>query len=381
MIDRFNLIQQINNAFDIAPVCALIGPRQCGKTTLAKHIASTQLKQTHFFDLEDERDQNKLKDPLLALENREGFIIIDEIHHAPDLFKTLRVLVDQKKNQQFLVLGSASHKLLQQSAETLAGRISYIQMHPFALFEVHNDQVLHTRGGFPHSYLAKTDQLSFAWRKNYITTFLERDIKDFGLNMSTQNIRRFWNMIAHYHGQVFNASEIGTSLGLNYKTVQHYCDILESTFMVRRLTPWIENLKKRQVKAPKLYLTDSGLLHNFLGIAHYDDLLSHPKLGASFEGFAIEQIIAKLNVDNESCFYWRTHNGAELDLLILKDGKKYGFEFKYSLKPTLNQSIRSALEDLKLDFITIITPGQDVYPIHDRVFVRGIQHYVDGGVD
>lgn len=377
MIDRLNLIQQINDAFEVAPVCALIGPRQCGKTTLAKYIATTKSNPTHFFDLEDERDQNRLKDPLLALENREGFIVIDEIHHAPDLFKTLRVLVDQGKNQQFLVLGSASHKLLQQSSETLAGRISYIQMHPFALFEVNNDRILHTRGGFPHSFLAKTDRVSFAWRKNYITTFLERDIRDFGLTMSTQNIRRFWNMVAHYHGQIFNASEIGTALGLNYKTVQNYCDVLESTFMVRRLMPWIENLKKRQVKAPKLYLTDSGLLHNFLGITNYDDLLGHPKLGASFEGFAIEQIIAKLQVDSESCFYWRTHNGAELDLLVLKDGKKHGFEFKYSLKPTITNSIRSALEDLKLDFITIITPGKDSYHIHNQVCVRGIQDYVN----
>lgn len=375
MIDRKSIIDEINFSFEITPVCGLIGPRQCGKTTISKEIASSYIGNVHHFDLEDERDQNKMLEPLLILENLEGLIIIDEIHHCPNLFKTLRVLVDQKKNRKFLVLGSASGELLKQTSETLAGRINFIEMTPFSLSEVGVSDLLHIRGGYPLSFLARSEQISFGWRKAYIKTFLEKDIPSLGLQLSPSNLRRFWIMLAHYHAQIFNASEISNSLGINYKTAQHYLDILESTFMVRRLSPWIANIKKRQVKAPKIYLTDSGILHSLLGIHNKNELMGHPKLGASFEGFAIEQIIRFLKLDKESCFYWRTHGGAELDLIILKDGKLQGFEIKYSLKPSITQSILNALEDLNLNEITIIVPGKEEYLIHPKVRVCGLMHF------
>lgn len=375
MIKRQQIIDEITFAFKVTPVCGLVGPRQCGKTTTAKEIASHYHGPVHHFDLEDERDQNKMQEPLLVLENLEGLIIIDEIHHAPNLFKTLRVLVDQKRNRKFLVLGSASQELLKQTSESLAGRITFVEMSPFHLKEINSAEFLHTRGGFPLSFLAESEDISVAWRRGYIKTFLERDIPSLGIQLTPQNLRKFWTMLAHYHGQIFNASEIGTSLGINYKTSQNYLDILEATFMVRRLTPWIANIKKRQVKSPKIYFTDSGLLHSLLGIQNHDDLLGHPKLGASWEGFAIEQIIRALKADKESCFYWRTQNGAELDLILLKNGKMHGFEFKYSLKPTLTKSLHHVLEDLKPEKVTILIPGNDDYLIHERIRVCGLTKF------
>jgi predicted AAA+ superfamily ATPase len=345
---------------------------------MAKEIAHQYSGIVHHFDLEDERDQNKMREPLLVLENLEGLIIIDEIHHVPDLFKSLRVLVDQKRDRKFLVLGSASQELLKQTSESLAGRITFVEMTPFHLKEINSAEQLHIRGGFPLSYLAESEDISVAWRKGYIKTFLERDIPSLGFQLSPQNLRRFWTMLAHYHGQIFNASEIGTSLGINYKTSQYYLDILESTFMVRRLTPWIANIKKRQVKAPKVYFTDSGLLHSLLGIHNHDDLLGHPKLGASWEGFAMEQIIRSTKTDKESCFYWRTQNGAELDLIILENGKMHGFEFKYSSKPSLTKSLHSVLEDLMPGTMTIIVPGNEEYLIHEKVRVCGLTKFCQG---
>lgn len=374
-IKRQEILEEIQFAFKVTPVCGLIGPRQCGKTTTAKEIADHYPGTVYHFDLEDERDQNKMREPLLTLENLEGLIIIDEIHHVPDLFKSLRVLVDQKKDRKFLVLGSASGELLKQTSESLAGRITFVEMAPFQLKEVDLAEQLHTRGGFPLSYLAESEEVSVAWRKGYIKTFLERDIPSLGFQLFPQNLRRFWTMLAHYHGQIFNASEIGTSLGINYKTSQHYLDILESTFMMRRLTPWIANIKKRQVKAPKIYFNDSGLLHSLLGIHNHDDLLGHPKLGASWEGFAIEQIIRSSKADKESCFYWRTQNGAELDLIILKNGKMHGFEFKYSSKPSLTKSLHYVLEDLTPATMTIIVPGNEEYSIHEKVRVCGLTKF------
>jgi len=378
-IKRQQVLEEIQFSFKVTPVCGLVGPRQCGKTTTAKEIANHYPGTVHHFDLEDERDQNKMREPLLVLENLDGLIIIDEIHHAPDLFKSLRVLVDQKKNRNFLVLGSASQELLKQTSETLAGRITFVEMAPFQLKEVNSSEKLHTRGGFPLSYLAESEEISVSWRKGYIKTFLERDIPSLGFQLSPQNLRRFWTMLAHYHGQIFNASEIGTSLGINYKTSQHYLDILESTFMMRRLTPWIANIKKRQVKAPKIYFNDSGLLHSLLGIQNHDDLLGHPKLGASWEGFAMEQIIRTMKADKESCFYWRTQNGAELDLIILKNGKMHGFEFKYSSKPTLTKSLHYVLEDLMPTTVTIIVPGSEEYLIHEKVKVCGLTKFCQVG--
>lgn len=373
---RPHLLEQINYNFLVAPVCALIGPRQCGKTTIALEFAKLYNGPIHHFDLEDDRDLAKLQDPMLALGSLEGLIIIDEIHHVPDLFRTLRVLVDEKRDRKFLILGSASQQLLQQTSETLAGRITYIEMMPFSLEEVTDQKKLWVRGGFPLSYLASIDKISEDWRRSYIKTFLEKDIPNFGITIAPQVIRRFWTMVAHYHGNIFNASEIGQSLGVNYKTAQHYLDLLEATFMLRRLNPWFSNIKKRQVKSPKIYFRDSGLFHTLLGIHDYSALLNHPKLGASWEGFAMEQIIRHLDAENEDCYFWATHTGGELDLLISKNGRNVGFEFKYTSQPAITKSIHSALEDLEIDKIIVITPESDSFPLSEKVDVYSLESYL-----
>ena len=378
-VSRPQQLSEIIHNFNVAPVCALIGPRQCGKTTIAQKFSEQYQGAVHHFDLEDDRDLAKLQDPMLTLGALEGLIIIDEVHHIPDLFRSLRVLVDEKKPRQFLILGSASQKLLQQTSETLAGRISYIEMTPFSLSEVADQQKLWIRGGFPLAYLAKTDAISEGWRRSYIKTFLEKDIPSFGFSMSPQKIRRFWTMIAHYHGQIFNASEIGLSLGINYKTAQHYLDILESTFMIRRLNPWFSNIKKRQIKSPKIYFRDSGIFHTLMGIHDNQALQDHPKIGASWEGFAMEQIIRHHQAESEDCYFWAVQSGAELDLLIEKNGEKIGFEFKYTSRPALTKSTQTALEDLSLDKITIITPESDFFPLSPKVNACNLQKYIKLG--
>lgn len=379
-INRYNYLAAIKFAFQVAPVCALIGPRQCGKTTIAKKYAETYQnttnQQVHHFDLEDYRDLTKLEDPMLFLGSLTGLIIIDEIHHAPDLFKSLRVLVDQKQPRQFLILGSASQKLLLQTSESLAGRIKYIEMSPFSLTETNNQTQVWVRGGFPLSYLAASDLISNDWRNTYIKTFLEKDIPSFGINIAAQTIRRFWSMIAHYHASIFNASEISNALGINYKTAQHYLDILESTFMIRRLNPWIENIKKRQVKSPKIYFRDSGLLHTLLGIYNYQHLTNNPKLGASWEGMAMEQIIKAHLADPEDCYFWCTQNGAELDLLIIKHGKKLGFEFKFTSNPKPTKSMYIAIDTLALNNLTVIIPEGTEFIIHEKIKATSLELYL-----
>jgi predicted AAA+ superfamily ATPase len=374
---RHRFLQQISHNLRVAPVCALIGPRQCGKPTMAGEFSKQYNGPIHHFDLEDDRDLAKLYDPILTLGSLTGLIIIDEVHHVPDLFRTLRVLVDEKKERQFLILGSASQQLLQQTSETLAGRITYIEMTPFSFTEVTDHKKLWVRGGFPRSYLASTEKISEDWRRSYIKTFLEKDIPNFGITIAPQTIRRFWTMVAHYHGNIFNASEIGQSLGINYKTAQHYLDLLEATFMLRRLNPWFGNVKKRQVKSPKIYFRDSGLFHTLLGIHDYSALVNHPKVGASWEGFAMEQVIRQQEAETEDCYFWATHTGAELDLLISKNGKNMGFEFKYTSHPTLTKSIHSALEDLKLHKISIITPDSDDFLLSEKVEVCSLKSYLD----
>lgn len=271
----------------------------------------------------------KLHDPQALFQNCEGLIVIDEVQLRPNLFKILRVIVDNS-DKKFLILGSASLDLIRQSSETLAGRIAYLEMTPFSLPETQEIQKLWMRGGFPRSFLASTESNSYEWRQFYIKTFLERDIANFGFNISPQTMRRFWTMLAHYHGQIFNASEIGNSMQIDSKTVARYLDILVGTFMIRRLAPWFENLSKRQVKSPKIYFRDSGIFHNMLSIKDRSELTFHPKLGFSLEGFALEEIIRHMQVDGEDCYFWATASGAGLDLLILRDGKRIGFEFKYT---------------------------------------------------
>lgn len=366
-IKRLSL-KEIDFAFKVNPVVALLGPRQCGKSTLAHDYAKTQKSEIHFFDLEDPRDLAQLKNPMLALEELSGLIVIDEIQRVPELFPYLRTLVDKKnRKNKILILGSASRDLIKQSSESLAGRISYLELTPFISSEIDNINKLHVRGGFPLSYLASSEKISFKWRNDYIATFLERDLNEFGFKIPPQTMRRFWMMLTHYHGQILNYSELSRSFGMSDMTVRHYLEILSQTFMIRLLQPWHENISKRQVKAPKIYFRDSGIFHALLGIADKANLKTHPKIGASWEGFAMEQIITNLNIRNEECFFWATHNNAELDLLTFQNGKRIGYEFKYSDVPTLTPAMKIALDDLKLDHLFIVIPKTKKFKISDKV--------------
>jgi predicted AAA+ superfamily ATPase len=369
-------LNKIRSAFKVHSVVALLGPRQCGKTTLAA-MYSEQLSDVHHFDLEDPRDLARLEAPMLALEELQGLIIIDEIQKRPELFPVLRVLVDKPNNKQkYLILGSASRDLIQQSSETLAGRIAYIELQPFSLQEVEDSNRLWLRGGFPRSYLADDISASNEWRRHYITTFLERDIPSLGINIPPAMLRRFWLMLAHYHGNIFNASEIGRSLGISHTAVRNYLSILVGVFMIRELSPWYENLKKRQVKAPKIYFKDSGLLNTLVGINTMDDLQTHPKLGAFWEGYALEEVVRYHQAEPEESYFWATHAGAELDLFIIKNGKRLGFEFKYTDSPKLTKSMQAALIDLSLDQLTVIFPGQGNFPLAAKVRAIGLASYI-----
>jgi predicted AAA+ superfamily ATPase len=370
---RQQFLSLIEQHFQIHKVCALLGPRQCGKTTLSQQFANLKgIPRINIFDLENPLDLERLKEPMLALGDLRGFVIIDEIQYKPNLFSILRVLAD-KKDTKFLVLGSASRDLIKQSSESLAGRIGYIEMTPFALSEVSETSKLWLRGGFPLSYLANDDELSFLWRQNYITTFLERDIPNLGFSIPAIQLRKFWLMICHYHGGIFNASELGKSLSISYHTAKNYLDILEGTFMIRVLRPWYENLKKRQVKTPKIYFRDSGIYHSLLGLNNKESLVISPKIGASWEGFALEQIIRYYNAEPEECYFWSSHNIAEIDLLIFKNGKRIGFEIKYTDTPKITQSMKISLEDLKLDQIKVIFPGNINFRLSEKIEAVGFE--------
>jgi predicted AAA+ superfamily ATPase len=379
-LQRSHFIRQITALFKVFPVVALLGPRQCGKTTLAKtyiQLKNKKIPPENHFDLEDTTDLARLAYPKMTLEPLEGLIVIDEIQRRSELFPALRVLVDKKPRlQQYLILGSASRDLIQQSSETLAGRIGYLELTPFSYTEIKNIQRLWMRGGFPRSYLAKNEQESHVWREEYIRTFLERDIPNLGIQVPALQLRRFWMMLGHYHGNLFNASEIGRALGLNHKTIQHYLDILNGTFMMRVLPPWFENISKRQVKTPKIYFRDSGIFHTLLGIAHRSALLTSPKIGASWEGFALEEIIRFHQAKPEECYFWSTHGEAELDLLILKNGKRLGFEFKYTDAPKMTKSMVIAQEDIKLDKLSIIYPGKHRFPVGRNIEAVGLENYL-----
>jgi predicted AAA+ superfamily ATPase len=354
---------------------AILGPRQCGKTTLSrKYVKSKKLEgKAHIFDLEDPADLAILENPKTALEPLNGLIIIDEIQRVPELFPVVRVLVDQPNSKRkFLILGSASRDLIQQSSETLAGRIAYIELTPFSMNEVADFEKLWLRGGFPNSFLAKSLDDSVYWREQYIATFLERDLPNLGIRIPPIALRRFWTMLAHYHGQYFNASEIGKSLGVADTTTRHYLDILAGAFMIRQLLPWSTNAKKRQIKTPKIYFRDSGLYHTLCNITDRKSLMHHPKLGASWEGFALEEIIRLHQAEPQECYFWGIHNQAELDLLIIKGGKRRGFEFKYSDAPHVTNSMQTALEMLQLDSLQIIYPGKKDYSLGKKIHVLGL---------
>jgi len=347
---------------------ALLGPRQCGKTTLARQFVPTD--SAAYFDLEDPMSLVRLDEPMTALRDLSGLVVIDEVQRRPELFPILRVLADRTPlPARFLILGSAAPDLLRQSSESLAGRMETVPLNGFTITDVGMPahQVHWLRGGLPLSFLATSDSNSVAWRKSFIQTLLERDIPSFGLGTPAPTLFRFWTMLAHYHGQVWNAAEPARSLGIGETSVRRYLDLLEGVFMVRQLQPWHENLKKRQVKSPKVYIRDSGLLHQLLGIRTLPELLSHPKCGASWEGYVIEEIISSIQPDE--VYFWATHAGAELDLLLFKDGRRFGVEIKRADAPRLTPSMRIALDDLRLDRLVVIYPGERRYALAEQVEV------------
>lgn len=386
-MNRDDLLRRIDHLFRVNPVVALLGPRQCGKTTLARFYVERFRpdfpQPLNYFDLEDPDGLARLSAPKLALQNLRGLVVIDEIQRSPELFPLLRTLVDRPDVQcQFLILGSASRDLIRQNSETLAGRISSVEVTPFSAAELQaagqpNLSQLWLRGGFPPAYLAEDAVLSSEWRAAYVSTYLERDLPALGIQIPAATMRRFWMMLVHYHGQVFNASELGTTLGVADTTISRYLDILTGTFMVRRLQPWFENLKKRQRRRPKIYFRDSGVLHTLLGITDDAQLQLHPKLGASWEGFALEEVIRLNQSTEEEVFYWGVHQQAELDLLICKGGRKIGYEFKYADAPRLDRSMRRAFELLELDQLQIVFPGQMRFPLAENIEAVGLAALVE----
>jgi predicted AAA+ superfamily ATPase len=361
-------LERILKTLSIHPIAALLGPRQCGKTTLSRVIAERE--PSTYYDLENPVDISRLSAPMRALEKLSGLVVIDEVQRRPDLFELLRVLADRPNNPaKFLLLGSASPHLAKGVSESLAGRVGFIDLSGFDLGEVGVEHSARCwlRGGFPRSFLADDDSTSIAWRNDFIRTFLERDIPQLGISIPAETLRRFWTMIAHYHGQVWNAAHLARSLGASENTARRYLDILAGAYMIRILPPWFENIRKRQVKAPKIYVRDSGILHALLQLRTLLDLQSHPNLGASWEGFALEQVIGAL--ESRDTYFWATHAGAELDLLVRIAGKHYGFEFKYADAPRGSRSMHVVIQDLSLVHLWVIYPGQQEYLLDDKISV------------
>jgi uncharacterized protein len=361
-------------------VVGIVGARQIGKSTLARDYLMSTAGPTHTFDLENPSDMARIADPMLALEALRGVVVIDEIQRFPELFRVLRVLADRKPNPaRFLVLGSASPELLRQSSETLAGRIFYHQLDGLSLGEVGHGRIntLWIRGGFPRSFLARTQRESFEWRTAYLRTFLERDLPQLGIHVASATLRRFWTMVAHCHGQTWNSSEFARAFGLADTTVRTYLDHLTSALVVRQLQPWHENISKRQVKAPKVYVADSGILHALLNLPAQLDVDSHPKCGASWEGFVIGQIVRHLGARPEECYFWATHAGAEIDLLVLRGRKRVGFEVKRTTAPAITPSMRFALEDLKLAEINVLHAGERTFPLAKAIRAVSVHRMLD----
>jgi len=368
MLERTLLLQEVNAALERSRVVALIGPHQCGKTTLAREIILPG--SSNYFDLENPVSLARLEEPMTALQGLRGTIVIDEIQRRPDLFPILRVLADREPlPARFLILGSASPVLLRQSSESLAGRITIITMSGFSLAEVgvENQNQHWVRGGFPRSFLADTDQTSVEWRKDFVATFLERDVPQFGVKIPSTSLFRFWSVLAHCHGQVWNAAEAARTLNINESTARRYIDLLQDLFMIRQLQPWHSNLGKRQVKSPKIYFRDTGLLHYLSGIKSEGELNLHPKLGASWEGYVIEEVIKSTRPD--AVYFWATHGGAELDLLLIKDAKRIGIECKRMDAPKITPSMRTAITDLNLDKLVVVYPGAQPYSLAEGISV------------
>jgi len=352
----------------VSPVVALLGLRQVGKTTLAREIAASA-KESTFFDLEDPEDAARLAVPKLALAPLRGLVVIDEVQRRPDLFELLRVLADRPgEPARFLLLGSAAPEVVRGVSESLAGRVAYHDLGGLDLGEVGAAALddLWLRGGLPRSFLAD-DAESYRWRGDFVRAFLERDVPALGVRLAADAIRRFWTMIAHYHGQTWNGAELARALAVSEGTVRHYLDLLVGTFVVRRLEPWHANVGKRMVKSPKVYVTDSGLLHRLLQIPARSELVAHPKVGASFEGFAIDQVLRRLAVRRDEAWFWGVHTGGELDLVVVRGGRRLGFEIKFTDAPRVTPSVRSALAALDLERVDVVHAGSATFPLDDRV--------------
>lgn len=371
MIQRSRYLMEIEALFRMHRIVVLIGPRQVGKTTLATQIMEIYSPSVRF-DLENPVHFQSLSSPLTTLTPLSGLIVIDEIQRHPELFTTLRYVHDAFPDKKFLLLGSSSRELIQKSSESLAGRLAYIELSPFNLQEAPDFYKLWLRGGFPNSYLSSSDQDSFTWRMHYIRSFLEQDIRALGINVNTSKLRQFWDMLSHYHGQIFNSNEIGRNLGMSHTSAWNYLEILSQTFMIRILRPWLSNTKKRQVKNPKIYWRDSGILHFFFHILTYQDLLKMPKIGASFEGFALEELIRQSGVNEHDCYFWGAHSYGEIDLILRHRGALYGFEFKLMDAPILNNKWHSFIEELGLKSLSIIYPGENHYELSEKIQACGI---------
>lgn len=370
MIDRARQKKRLKQLLTRNPVVAILGARQVGKTTLALALIESLKRPATVFDLERGQDLARLEDPELALQDLRGIVVLDEIQRRPELFPALRVLADRRRTPaRFLVLGSASPDLLRQTSESLAGRIAYHQLSGLTLDEVGIERLnrLWLRGGFPRSFTARSNSASSEWRRDFVQTFLERDMPQLGVSIPARTLERFWAMLAHYHGNVWNASEFGRSFGVSHHVMQRYLDALQATFMVRVLRPWTANIRKRQVKSPKVYFRDSGLLHTFLDVHSMTDLERHPKLGASWEGFLVEAIVHRLAAHPRDCYFWATHTGAELDLMVVLRGRRYGFEIKRTASPKITPSMRSALSDLELTRLDVVHAGSETFPLSRRV--------------
>jgi len=368
---RTESIRAVTRLLRQSPVVALLGARQVGKTTLARQVANASRGPVKWFDLEDPRDVAQLIDPMLVLPDCRGLVVIDEIQRRPELFPTLRVLADRRPIRcRFLVLGSAAPELLRQGSESLAGRIAFHELRPFSLDEVGptNLNRLWRRGGFPRAFVARTEQASMAWRSDFLRTFLEQDLPQLGVSTPASTMRRFWQMLAHLHGNVLNSSELARAFGVADTTIRRYLESLEATFMVRTLRPFHANITKRQVKAPKVYVADSGLLHALLDIPTAAVLQAHPSVGASWEGFMLESVVAQLGARADQCYFWATHAGAELDLLIVDGNRRRGFEFKRTTSPMVTPSMRAALVDLSLDRLDVVHAGNASFPLAPQIF-------------
>ena len=377
MISRNEHIRALEARLETNPVVGILGARQVGKTTLARTLADRWDGEVTFFDLEDPRDLARLSEPSLVLPELRGLVVLDEIQRMPELFPLLRVLADRPgPPARFLILGSASPDLSRQSAESLAGRVSYYVLPGFHIGEVgvENGTDLWIRGGFPRSYLAADDGASFQWREDFVRTFLERDLPLLGVRVPSTTLRRFWQMLAHYHGQLWNGAELARAFGVSETAVRNYLDILTDGLVVRQLQPWFENVSKRQVKSPKIFLADSGLVHVLLGLESMDEIEGHPKVGASWEGFVLDQLLTHLRLEWREVYFWATHAGAELDLLVFRGGDRVGYEIKRTATPSTSRSMHAAIETLSLSRLDVIHAGSETFRLKEKIRAVAFRH-------